>query len=120
MARPPVTDWASDWDHLDPAWVGNPYPIWQTLRDGPGRRPRALPRRLFSHAIFRRSARLRTILTASPLGAWWFARVTIGSTRRRLPPIRPSIGRCGWCSSRRSRRKRWQSSSRKRGASAMS
>ncbi|MBR1089739.1 cytochrome P450 [Bradyrhizobium manausense] len=33
MARAPVTDWTSDWDHLDPAWVGNPYPIWQTLRD---------------------------------------------------------------------------------------
>ncbi|WP_448044991.1 cytochrome P450 [Bradyrhizobium liaoningense] len=33
MARAPVTDWTTDWDHLDPAWVGNPYPIWQTLRD---------------------------------------------------------------------------------------
>ncbi len=33
MARSPVTDWASDWDHLDPAWIGNPYPIWQNLRD---------------------------------------------------------------------------------------
>ncbi|UPJ61512.1 cytochrome P450 [Bradyrhizobium sp. 192] len=33
MARAPVTDWTSDWDHLDPAWVGNPYPIWQSLRD---------------------------------------------------------------------------------------
>jgi cytochrome P450 len=33
MTRAPVTDWASDWDHLDPAWVSNPYPIWRTLRD---------------------------------------------------------------------------------------
>lgn len=33
MGRAPVTDWASDWDHLDPAWVSNPYPIWQTLRE---------------------------------------------------------------------------------------
>ncbi len=33
MARAPVTDWTTDWDHLDPAWLGNPYPIWQTLRD---------------------------------------------------------------------------------------
>jgi cytochrome P450 len=33
MARTPVTDWTSDWDHLDPAWVGNPYPIWRDLRD---------------------------------------------------------------------------------------
>src|SRR5207248_6318703 len=28
----PVTDWASDFDHLDPAWVDNPYPIWDELR----------------------------------------------------------------------------------------
>jgi cytochrome P450 len=33
MARAPVTDWASDWDHLDPAWVIDPYPIWQELRE---------------------------------------------------------------------------------------
>ena len=32
MTRAPVTDWASDWDHLDPAWVADPYPIWQELR----------------------------------------------------------------------------------------
>ena len=30
--RPPVTDWASDFDHLDPAWVDNPYPIWDELQ----------------------------------------------------------------------------------------
>ena len=30
--RPPVTDWASDFDPLDPAWVDNPYPIWDELR----------------------------------------------------------------------------------------
>ncbi len=30
--RPPVTDRASDFDHLDPAWVDNPYPIWDELR----------------------------------------------------------------------------------------
>lgn len=33
MTRAPVTDWASDWDHLDPAWVIDPYPIWQELRE---------------------------------------------------------------------------------------
>lgn len=32
MTRAPVTDWASDWDHLDPAWNADPYPIWQELR----------------------------------------------------------------------------------------
>jgi cytochrome P450 len=31
-ARPPVTDWATDWDHLDPQWVEDPFPIWEELR----------------------------------------------------------------------------------------
>ena len=30
--RPPVSDWATDWDHLDPRWVEDPYPIWDELR----------------------------------------------------------------------------------------
>jgi cytochrome P450 len=30
--RPPVKDWATDFDHLDPAWVNDPFPIWETLR----------------------------------------------------------------------------------------
>ncbi len=28
----PVTDWATDFDHTDPAWTENPYPIWDELR----------------------------------------------------------------------------------------
>ncbi|MGZ9091171.1 MAG: cytochrome P450 [Rhodoplanes sp.] len=31
-ARPPVEDWSTDFDHLDPRWVENPYPIWDELR----------------------------------------------------------------------------------------
>jgi len=31
-ARPPVTDWAHDFDHLDPRWIENPFPIWDALR----------------------------------------------------------------------------------------
>jgi cytochrome P450 len=31
-ARPPVNDWSTDFDHLDPRWVENPYPIWDELR----------------------------------------------------------------------------------------
>jgi cytochrome P450 len=27
-----VTDWATDFDHTDPAWVANPFPIWDDLR----------------------------------------------------------------------------------------
>jgi cytochrome P450 len=30
--QPPVTDWATDFDHTDPAWVADPYPIWEDLR----------------------------------------------------------------------------------------
>ena len=28
----PVTDWATDFDHTDPTWVADPYPIWSDLR----------------------------------------------------------------------------------------
>jgi cytochrome P450 len=30
--RPPVSDWGTDFDHLDPRWVNDPYPIWNELR----------------------------------------------------------------------------------------
>lgn len=30
--RPPVTDWANDFDHLDIRWVNDPYSIWDDLR----------------------------------------------------------------------------------------
>ena len=35
---PPVDDFATDWDFNDPAWVDDPYPIWEDLR---GRCPMA-------------------------------------------------------------------------------
>jgi cytochrome P450 len=30
--RPPVKDWATDWDHLDPRWIEDPFPIWDEIR----------------------------------------------------------------------------------------
>jgi cytochrome P450 len=30
--HPPVGDFATDFDHTDPAWVADPYPIWDDLR----------------------------------------------------------------------------------------
>jgi cytochrome P450 len=30
--HPPVSDWTSDFDHTDPRWVADPYPIWDDLR----------------------------------------------------------------------------------------
>jgi cytochrome P450 len=33
MSSPaPVTDWVNDFDHTDPRWRENPYPIWDELR----------------------------------------------------------------------------------------
>ena len=31
-AREPVADWATDFDHLDPAWATEPHAIWDDLR----------------------------------------------------------------------------------------
>jgi cytochrome P450 len=31
--RRPVADWATDFDHLDPSWSADPYPIWAELRN---------------------------------------------------------------------------------------
>ncbi|MBR0694543.1 cytochrome P450 [Bradyrhizobium lablabi] len=30
--HPPVTDWVHDFDHTDPTWTENPFPIWEQLR----------------------------------------------------------------------------------------
>jgi cytochrome P450 len=30
--RPPVTDWETGFDHTDPQWVADPFPIWDELR----------------------------------------------------------------------------------------
>jgi cytochrome P450 len=30
--KPPVEDFATDWDHTDEQWVQDPYPIWEDLR----------------------------------------------------------------------------------------
>jgi hypothetical protein len=31
--REPVLDFSTDWDHTDPQWVNDPYPIWDDLRE---------------------------------------------------------------------------------------
>jgi cytochrome P450 len=30
--RPPIADWSTDFDHIDPRWTENPFPIWDDLR----------------------------------------------------------------------------------------
>jgi len=32
LDHPPVTDWIHDFDHTDPRWTENPFPIWDELR----------------------------------------------------------------------------------------
>jgi cytochrome P450 len=32
-AKRVVTDFSTDWDHTDPSWVNDPYPIWEELRE---------------------------------------------------------------------------------------
>ena len=45
--HPPVTDWATDFDHTDEAWAADPFPIWDELRDDvPGGPLRPLRRRV--------------------------------------------------------------------------
>jgi len=31
--KEPVEDFSTDWDHTDPRWVNDPYPIWDELRE---------------------------------------------------------------------------------------
>jgi cytochrome P450 len=33
ISKPPVEDFATDFDHTDPVWVENPFPIWEELRE---------------------------------------------------------------------------------------
>ena len=48
MPKSPVTDFATDFDHLDPTWVADPYPIYEDLR---GRCPVASPARMSRVAL---------------------------------------------------------------------
>lgn len=31
--HPPVEQWATDFDHTDPTWAADPFPIWEELRE---------------------------------------------------------------------------------------
>ena len=47
--HPPVQDWAVDFDHRDPRWIEDPFPIWDELR---GRCPVAQSARFEDGAYF--------------------------------------------------------------------
>ena len=88
-ARPPVSDWATDFDHLDPRWVNDPYPIWDEMR---GTCPIAHTER-FRACTFPRAtrtcARSPTTPSISPRAAWSCANSRRRAClRRRSRPIR--------------------------------
>ena len=90
--HPPVTDWATDFDHRDPVWNENPFPIWDELR---GRCPVAHSERFQDGAYFpsryAECARLPTIRSIFPRAGSSSARTRSPSLRRRRsPPTRPS------------------------------
>ena len=64
--HPPVTDFATDFDHTDPQWVADPYPIWDELREKcPGRAHRSLRRRVVAGHATTASPRSRTTPSTS-------------------------------------------------------
>ena len=45
--HPPVTDWVNDFDHTDPRWTNDPFPIWDETAERMSRGPhQAVPRLL--------------------------------------------------------------------------
>ena len=103
-ARPPVNDWATDFDHLDPRWVEDPYPIWDELRD---KCPVAHTERFRGVYFPSRYEDVRAI--AYDTEHFSSRRIVVRETRRRAsrrrrsPPIRPSTGRQRTCCCPRSR-----------------
>ena len=82
--RPPAADWSTDFDHLDPRWSENPYPIWDELRQ---KCPIAHTER-FQGAYFpSRYEDVRAI--AYDTEHFSSRRVVVRETRQKLPPAPP-------------------------------
>ena len=104
----PVTDWLHDFDHTDPRWTENPYPIWDELR---AQCPVVHTERflgVYLPTTFEAVKEIsydtehfssRRIIVRNVRPEWC-------SRRRRSPPIRPSTSRRSGCCCRRSRRTR--------------
>ena len=102
--RPPVKDWATDFDHLDPRWVNDPFPIWDEMRKRARSRIPTASWACTSPRATRTCARWPTTRSISPRAASSCARRRRRAFRRRpSPPIRPSTGRRAWCCCRPSR-----------------
>jgi cytochrome P450 len=85
-ARRPVTDWFTDFDHLDPRWVEDPYPIWNELRD---KCPIAHTERFQGVYFPRRYADVRAI--AYDTEHFSSRRIIVHETRPPLIPAPPII-----------------------------
>ena len=84
--RPPAGDWATDWDHLDPRWRNDPYPIWDELR---GRCPIAHTRRFMGAYLPTRYEDVRAI--AYDTERFSSRRVIVRDYRLDSPPSTPPI-----------------------------
>jgi cytochrome P450 len=82
--RPPATDWATDFDHLDPRWSENPYPIWDELRQSC---PIAHTDRFMGAYFPSRYEDVRAI--AYDTEHFSSRRVVVRETRQPLPPAPP-------------------------------
>jgi cytochrome P450 len=107
-ATAPVTDWLHDFDHTDPRWTENPYPIWDELR---AQCPVVHTERFLGvylptsfEAVKEISYDTNTSPPAASSSAMFAPKWC--SRRRRSPPIRPSTSRPSGCCCRRSRRMR--------------
>jgi cytochrome P450 len=82
--RPPATNWSTDFDHLDPRWSENPYPIWDELRQ---KCPIAHTDRFMGAYFPSRYEDVRAI--AYDTEHFSSRRVVVRETRTPLPPAPP-------------------------------
>ena len=107
--RAPVTDWPTDWDHLDPRWVEDP--VSDLGRDPRARVPdrphRPLQGRLSADPLrghARHRLRLRALLLAAVV-VRDNPPPSRAAARRPSPPTPRATGRRAWCCCRLSRRR---------------
>jgi len=82
--RPPAADWSTDFDHLDPRWTEDPYPIWDELRQSC---PIAHTDRFMGAYFPSRYEDVRAI--AYDTEHFSSRRVVVRETRQKLPPAPP-------------------------------
>ena len=95
--RAPVTDWLTDWDHLDPRWVEDPFPIWEDIRavQMPDRPHRPVQGRLSADPLRRHPRhRLRSRALLLPPGDRARQPAARRGRRRAAHHLRPAAPSC--------------------------